>query len=78
MVLAVGSICLLIALTAGAEQKNWKCKKRGPNRTEFCHIYKGGMRELRLEREKLPPVTDTPAYDPWRTPLLWAPLHTPA
>ena len=69
---------LLVALTAGAEQKNWKCKRRGPERKEFCHIYKNGMKELRLEVEKAPRPTHTPTPDWFRIPELSVSLHTPA
>lgn len=67
---------LLVAALAGAEQKNWKCKRRGPERKEYCHIYRNGFKELRLEMDKAAPPTETPMQDFWRSPELRLPIHT--
>lgn len=67
---------MLLSLAPSVAARNWKCKYVGerPNRREFCHLYRGGMRELRKEMEKAPPTIEP---TPWRndqlTPLLVSP-----
>lgn len=78
MVLATATVMLLVAALAGAEHRNWKCKKRGPTRQEYCHIYRSGFKELKREMDDRPPPEWTRQQDFWRAPELRGWLHTEA